>query len=217
MIFDEEENGKLSVDLEIMTYVIHTLVVHLFVNKSFLFSSPVFQLENQKRNQTNKKKFIKIMKEINRQEFKITITKEYQIQINDGKEYNPSIQFDGNEIHFFGNEDSIDFMKEWMEHPEKFKEYTIKYQGKEYAVIAEVLFALIVNEIKQKKERNEIFTSTEIKVDDNLKKNKQFINRLKVSLESIGMKGIEYDDVEYDYEKQGDLFQEILEKKYKFE
>ena len=71
--------------------------------------------------------------------------KEQQIKINENQqdEYSPiCIAFDMNEI--IVNEqrdDSIDFFNDWIEQPEEFKEYEIKYQNKQYSVISEVLFA----------------------------------------------------------------------------
>ena len=67
--------------------------------------------------------------------------------IQEETEYLPmSISFDMNEIiiHKQRN-DSFDFFNDFVNNPNEFKEYSISYQGKEYEVIAEVLFSLISN------------------------------------------------------------------------
>ena len=92
---------------------------------------------------------------------KITIlndqNQEQIIKLNENQQdnYLPiSIQFDMNEI-IFGNqsENSINFMKEWIEQPSEYKEYKITYQNKEYSVISEVLFALFIDQFKKKIEK----------------------------------------------------------------
>ena len=40
-------------------------------------------------------------------------------------------------------------MKEWLENPQEYKMYLVQFQGKEYQLLSEVLFAIIMNEIKQ--------------------------------------------------------------------
>ena len=92
--------------------------------------------------------------------------KEQQIKINENQqdEYSPiSIAFDMNEI--IVNEqrkDSIDFFADWIEQPEEFKEYEIKYQNKQYSVISEVLFALIMVQYKSKIDKQYINTIVNI-------------------------------------------------------
>ena len=108
---------------------------------------------------------------------KINISENYQLQCivvdknthnhiiklnNQNDDYIPiRIAFDMNEI-IIGKEtpNSIDFMKEWIDSPEIFKEYTIQYQNKEYNVIAELLFALFINEFKKKIEKDYIIDET---------------------------------------------------------
>ena len=121
-----------------------------------------------------------------------------------------TIAFDMNEI-IIGKEtpNSIAFMKEWIDHPEIYKEYQIHYQNKEYNVIAELLFALIINEFKKKIEKEFIIDKTKFTLPT---QNKEFFNRFKISLDSIGLKGIQFDDSEYSYEKQGDLLDILIEK-----
>ena len=70
--------------------------------------------------------------------------KDHIIKLNNqNDDYLPiRIAFDMNEI-IIGKEtpNSIDFMKEWIDHPEEFKLYTINYQNNQHTVIAESLFA----------------------------------------------------------------------------
>ena len=65
--------------------------------------------------------------------------------------YTPSIAFDMNNIIICEeHENSIEFMKDMIEQSNEFKEYVIHYQNREYSVIAEVLLALMIYEIKKK-------------------------------------------------------------------
>ena len=130
---------------------------------------------------------------------------------NQNDDYLPiRITFDMNEI-IIGKEtpNSIVFMKEWIDHPEIYKEYQIHYQNKEYTVIAELLFALIMNEFKKKIEKEFIIDETKFTLPT---ENKEFINRFKISLDSIDLKGINFDDPEYNYDNQGEILNEIIEK-----
>ena len=115
-----------------------------------------------------------------------------------------------NEIEIMKQQkNSIDFMKEWIEQPEIFKEYIIHYQNKEYSVIAEVLFALLMYQIKKKIEKDYIIAETIYELPT---ENKFFINRFTISLESIGFKGIEVEENEYKaYKIQGDNLHEIID------
>ena len=76
-------------------------------------------------------------------QFKSVITIELQPK---QKVINPTLTFDMNDI-LFGEEkeNTIHFMKEWIEHPDELKYYSITYLNKEYSVVAELLFALIIN------------------------------------------------------------------------
>ena len=73
---------------------------------------------------------------------KIIITKDYKLQIQIDsiykEEIEPCISFNGNFI-LIGQEkeNSIHFMKEWIENPEDYTMYPVKYQGKEYQVLPE--------------------------------------------------------------------------------
>ena len=135
------------------------------------------------------------------------------------KEYLPIIiAFDMNEIIVCKEiANSIDFMKEWIEQPEMFKEYTIYYQDKEYNVIAELLFALIINEYTKKMEKQFILKETTFKLPEKYQSNTNFINRFKISLESIGLKGIEFDDPEFDYSNQAKILHTIIDNSSEYE
>ena len=161
---------------------------------------------------------------------KITITKEYKIQIkikdeenreipvklrdNDSEySYNPSISFDDKYISICEeNEKSIQFMKEWIEEPEEYKMYSVQYQRKEYQLLSEVLFGIIVNEFKERIERKYIIENTILEIP---RDNKQLLQRIKISLESLGLRGIELDEeeIDFDYKEQGAYLHEIFEKK----
>ena len=93
---------------------------------------------------------------------KILITSDYLLQVktidSENKEtivklseeypedfYTPSIFFNGNFITVCQDNDlAIHFMQDWMTKPEEFTLYPVKFQGKEYKLLAEVLFAIII-------------------------------------------------------------------------
>ena len=83
------------------------------------------------------------------------------IQLKENQEeYIPRISFNGSKIIICKEtEDSIHFIKELLEEPEDFKFYSIRYNNKEYQVIGEVLFALIINEFKEIVEKEFILTN----------------------------------------------------------
>ena len=111
------------------------------------------------------------MKQIKHCTFQIKINQEYKLKcfINEEEQeefITPNILFDMNEILINQqNDKAIDFIKEWIEQPNEFKEYKINYQNKEYSVIAEVLFALIIKEYKNKIEKQFIIDETIRKMD----------------------------------------------------
>ena len=163
--------------------------------------------------------------------FKIQITSHYLIQLtieNDQTketiklnnnqqqdDYSPiTISFDMNEILINEQkEDSIQFMKDWIDNPQEFKQYKINYQNKEYSVISEVLFALFINEYKQKIEKDYIIDETIVEVPTT---NCYFVKRILISLESIGLKEININSLIFDYKKQGEILHEIIEKKNEY-
>ena len=156
----------------------------------------------------------------------INISQNYQIQCivideketehiiklnNQNDDYLPiTIAFDMNEI-VIGKEttNSINFMKEWIDHPEIFKEYQIQYQNKEYTVISELLFALIINEFKKKIEKDFIIDETIVYVPSH---DNRFTNRMKISLESVELKNIIINPIEQylHYQHQGEMLHDII-------
>ena len=160
---------------------------------------------------------------------KIRITKQYKLQIKivyskikekfvslseDNEEIDPCICFNGNFITIGKeNDKTIHFIKQWIENPNEFPLYSVMFQGKEYQLLAEVLFAIIINEFKQRIEREYIFQKTIVEIPSKIKTIKQ---RIKISLDALGLRGMELeeeDDIAIDYTKQGEYLEEILEKK----
>ena len=78
-------------------------------------------------------------------------------------------------------------MKEWIEQPSEYKEYKITYQNKEYSVISEVLFALVIDQFKKRIEKEFIIDETIVDIPS---KNGDLYNRIRTSLESIELKNI---------------------------
>ena len=137
--------------------------------------------------------------------------KETPFLINKNKEINPSISFHENSIICFKQNEN-QFMNEWINNPHDYKFYSIQFQGKEYQLLSEVLFAIIMNEIKQIIEKDFIIKYTEIVL---FKQNEELLNRIKISLQAIGLKNIKINEneIHYDYKDQGEMLNELLEKK----
>ena len=172
----------------------------------------------------------------NKIQFKIVINKEYKIKCSyidsqkneipihltnknkDKKEdYLPiSISFHDNKIILCEeNTFNIHFINDLFDQPNDFKLYEINYQHKDYKVIAEVLFALIINEFKEQIEKEFIIENTIVE----LPVQNRFLNsRIITALDSIGLQQIQLDEeeIEYQYKEQGDILQEILTKKLEY-
>ena len=164
--------------------------------------------------------------------FHITITSTYQlscsyqfsnessknpIPINEENEYPPIITFYKNEIYSFQHHpNEIDFMKEWIEYPDDFKEYQITYQNKQFNVISEVLFALLIKEIKDILEVEFVIEKVLFELPT---ENKRARRRIKVALESIGLRGfvINKNHITYDYSHQGEILLELIEMRKNYE
>ena len=146
---------------------------------------------------------------------KITITKEYKLIIQiDSKEtkeeeINPCISFNGNFIEIGReNEKTIHFIKEWIENPEEYKMYSVLFQGKEYSLLAEELFAIIISEYKKRLEKEYIIENTILEIPTD---NKKALQRIKISLNALGLRGMEIEEeISYDYTEQGENLEEIL-------
>ena len=123
-----------------------------------------------------------------------------------------SISFDMNEIYVCSkqkteNNEPIEFIQDWMNEPNNFKTYEFFFKGKYHSAISEVLFALIINEFKKKIEKDWIIDDVFVICPST---DHQFSKRVIISLESIGLKNIEVNPFNYDYEEQGDLLITIL-------
>ena len=111
--------------------------------------------------------------------FKLKLTKEYNLQcsiiLENSTEmiihlsqdercvYVPSITFHTNtislceEIH---GTNTINFIKEWIEQPNDFKLYKFYFQNKQFEVLSEVLFSIIITEFKRIIEKEYIIQNT---------------------------------------------------------
>ena len=156
---------------------------------------------------------------------KITITKDYQLQVKlidfQNKEtivklsqehqfdyYTPSISFDKNFIRICAqNESAIHFMKKWMEQPEDYSTYQIEYQKREYKLLPEMLFTIIINEFMQPVSREYIIENIEYEIPtDDFTANQ----RMKISLNIIN---IDDEEIKFNYENQLESLFEILDRK----
>ena len=145
--------------------------------------------------------------------------KEIPIKLNeeDQEEYPCSISFENDKILICQENDlnSIKFINDIINNPEKFKEYSIQYQQQEYIVIAEVLLALIVNEFKKKIEKEYIIEETQIMIPTD---NFRSIHRIKTALKSIGLKSFIFNEFDNKkYSNQEEILLELLKKKEQFE
>ena len=123
-----------------------------------------------------------------------------------------SISFEMNEIIVSETrKNSIHFMNDLIQFPHDFKEYQITYQQTDYFVIAEVLLSLFLFHYKSEIEKQFIIDETIFQIESQ-KENQQLMNRIKVSLDAIGLTIKEFEIPEYDYQKQGQILHEILDK-----
>ena len=167
-----------------------------------------------------------------RSTIKILITRNYLLQIKliqnqtnetiiylsdtNQEEYNtPSITFDGNFIKVCENTNNqIHFLQKWIENPDDYTEYIIQFQNKQFSLLPEVLFTIIVNEFKKKIEKEFIIENTIVEVPSS---NQHIFERIKVSLESIDLKNITILTTPFDYTEQGDQLFELFERKESIE
>ena len=106
------------------------------------------------------------------------------------------------------NQNSIEFIQQWIESPEDYSTYTVELKYKEYQLLPEVFFALIISEIKNKIEREYIIENTILEIPST---NKEIIKRMKISLQAIEMKGVELEEDEnitFDYSIQGEYLEQ---------
>ena len=106
--------------------------------------------------------------------FKIQITKEYQLHCSFINEQNeeikvinsefitPSIRFYTNTISLFKEEkeNTIHFIQQWLEQPEEYQTYSIQFQNKNYELLPEIFFSIIIHELKKKIEKQFIIKDT---------------------------------------------------------
>ena len=90
-------------------------------------------------------------------------------------------------------------MKYWINNSLEFKQYHIQYQEKEFFILAEVMFALIINQFKQRIEKHYIIEEIilELPFQNEIIKERMFI-----CLEAIELKRIERENsiqIDYDY------------------
>ena len=130
----------------------------------------------------------------NKVEFTLTITEDYQLKCSyitsEKKEttiklqekeqefYPITISFENNKVLICEeqNENTIAFMKEWVDNPQNFKLYNVQFQEKEYQLSFEVLFALIINKFKHQIEKEFIIENTIVNIPSN---NGQMFKRIK--------------------------------------
>ena len=124
---------------------------------------------------------------------------------------NPKDDQDEYSLTFTFENNNIDYIQHLIQSPEDYKLYTIQFDQQEYQVVAEVLFALILDDFIKSAKKQYILCRTFIELPN---ENKMFEERINVSLDAIGLKGIDIgEEITYDYEEQGMILNEILEKK----
>ena len=127
------------------------------------------------------------------------------------EEYSPTISFGKIFVTICQeNDKSIEFIQQWIEHPSEFTEYQIQFQEKEFELLPEVIFALIISQFKTMIEKEFIIDETFVEIPSN---DFKIFERMKVSLESIGLKNFVFNSFTYDYSKQGEQLLELMEMK----
>ena len=86
----------------------------------------------------------------------------------------------------------------------------IQFQEKEFELLPEVIFALIISQFKTMIEKEFIIDETFVEIPSN---DFKIFERMKVSLESIGLKNFVFNSFTYDYSKQGEQLLELMEMK----
>ena len=97
-------------------------------------------------------------------------------------------KYDENKIFVCkNNEKTIHFVQKWIENPEDYTEQQIKFQNKEFKLLPEVLFAIIISEFKNTIEKKFLINDTIVEIPST---NHHIAERMKISLESIGLENI---------------------------
>ena len=116
------------------------------------------------------------------------------------------ISFDVNEI-IIGEEDekTIHFIEDLILYPDDYKEYEFLYQNTNYSVVAEVLFALIIKQIKKKYEKQFILKPIEFEME---KHNEKVFERITKVFQKLP--GEEYDEQRLNYLSIQDMYEKYL-------
>ena len=130
------------------------------------------------------------------------------------QEYVPCVQISQDVIHVCEeSEKSIYFIKEWFEEPNNYKMYSFIFQNKEYSVLAEMLFSLIINEFVKKVEKENCIEKTLIEIPQG---KEEVLERIYVALEIIGLEGDwmeneEQNENNFDYQQQMEQISHLLD------
>ena len=164
-----------------------------------------------------------------------SLNKETSVCIQDNIEwYTPFISFENNKIiisHYdeFNNKrkskenNHSHFLQDLITNPNDYKLYSIHFQQNDYSILSEVLLALFILEFKKKIEKDFIISNTmldlsNIPIESNINFN-LLHQRINISLQSIDLNGIEIneDDFQHDYTDQGELLDELIQKKENYD
>ena len=111
-------------------------------------------------------------------------------------------------------ENTIDFMNDWIKESNLYKKYSFTFQGKQHEAIAEILFALVINEFKNKVTKKYIIDETLVEIPSN---DYTLLRRMKIALESTGLNYVFFnDDSIYDYTEQGYLLRDLITQNEEF-
>ena len=161
-------------------------------------------------------------------DFKIIITKEFTLQCftidEEGKEnfiqlnkenikeeYKPTVLFEKNIISICQeDEKSIEFVKKWIDQPEDFTEHQIQFKNKDFQLLPEVLFAILISEFKNRIDKDFIINDTIVEIPS---RDCLITERMRTSLQSIGLKNVFINSFSYDYSKQEEQLNDLLEMK----
>ena len=131
----------------------------------------------------------------------IKANKEEAIELLPGiQEYPINIEFDKNEIYVSQKEIKettiSGFMQPLFEHPEQFPKYSIRYQEKDYEVLAETLLTLVIYEFKKIVDTKGIINGFLLETPEGT--NLEVIHRIKSALWNINIPN-EYTPITEEY------------------
>ena len=133
-------------------------------------------------------------------------------------EYMCNISFNKNKLSVCDDietENTVLFIGDLLFQPTIYHKYHVKYQSKEYDIVAELLLSLIIKEFMKHIDKEYTIDATVVEIPSD---SHHAMQRIKVSLENIGLSHVLFnvDQFSFDYNDQGTILREIMNGKEKF-